>query len=150
MDIVSVFGEFFLLLYIALLIICALLLIGFARRSVKRKMYEIGVLRALGCRNRTVAFFFMRPLFEIAIFIAAISVTSVLILEPILNEILISNLALLLDTAPIKELKILHFNLLSAGIDVITVTLLSFISSLIIIRSCKKIKPINIIRNSRF
>ncbi len=147
MDIVSIFEDFFMFLYIGLIGVCALLLIGFARRSIKRRMYEIGILRALGCKNKTVAGIFMLNMAAVATIIALISIVGVRILDPALNSVLIDNLATILDTAMIKNVKILKFDLLSAIVDTLTIILLSFLSSLSVFLSCRKIKPISIIQN---
>lgn len=147
MDVVSVFEDFFLLLYVGLIAVCALLLVTFSRRSVKRRMYEIGVLRALGYKNLTVATLFMRNLVIMSAFIALISIGGVLVLDSTLNAILIENLALMLDSSPIKELTIIKFSILSACIDMLTILVLSFISSLGALSSCRRIKPMNIIRD---
>ena len=71
----------------------------------------------------------------------------VLLLDPMLNDLLIENLAVMLDTVPIHELRILRFNLPSACIDIATILFLSVISSLGVFMSCRRIRPINIIRN---
>ena len=147
MDVVEVFKDFFLLLYLGLIAVCALLYINFARRSIKRRLYEIGVLRALGSKNETISQLFTYNLLVMAVFISIISIGGFLISIPLLNDLLIENLAIMLNTGPIKALKILHFDLLSSLIDVITILLLSFLSSFSVLMSCKKIKPINIIRN---
>ena len=147
MDIVAVFEDFFLLLYVSLIAICALLLVSYARRSVKRRMYEIGVLRALGCTNQTVANVFSGGTVIISVFIAVISLGGVFALDPLMNGILVENLADMLNIIPLRKVKILKFNLLSAIVDMLTILILSFFSSLGVFLSCRKIKPMNIIRN---
>ena len=147
MDIVSIFEDFFLLLYVGLIGVCALLLISFARRSVKRRMYEIGVLRAIGCNNRTVAGLFTVNTVVTMAFITVLSIAGVRVLDPIMNEVLVENLAVVLSTSPIIKLKILKFNFISAIVDILTILLLGLLASFGVFTSCKKIKPINIIRN---
>ena len=147
MDIVSIFSDFFLLLYLGLIVVSALILVAFARRSIKRRMYEIGILRALGCKNKTVAGIFMLNIALVSLIIALISIISVRILDPVLNSTLIENLSVMLDVALIKDLRILQFSLLSAAIDVITILLLGFLCALGVFLSCRKIKPISIIQN---
>ncbi len=147
MDIVSVFDEFFFLLYVGLVAISALLFIGFARRSVRRRMYEIGVLRALGGRNTAIARLFTHNLLVMAAFVTLLSLIGDILLIPYLNEVFVDNLAEILDTLPIRELKVLQFNLLSAAIDLVTILLLSLLSSFGSLYFCRRIKPIAIIRN---
>lgn len=147
MDIVSVFNDFFFLLYVGLISVCALLLVTFARRSIKRRMYEIGILRALGCKNKTVAGIFMLNMTFVSLIIAFISIVSVRVLDPFLNSTLIENLSVMLDIALIKDLRILQFNILSASVDVITIIFLGLLSSLGVFLSCRKIKPMSIIQN---
>ena len=110
-------------------------------------MYEIGILRALGCKNQTVALMFMLNMGIVALIIAFISIAGVRILDPMLNSMLIDNLENMLNTALIKNLKILRFNFLSAVVDMLTVILLSFLSSARVFLACRKVKPINIIRS---
>ena len=146
MDIVSIFNDFFLLLYAGLVTVCALILVAFARRSIKRRMYEIGILRALGCKNKTVAGIFMLNMALVSFIIALISIVSVRVLDPVLNSTLIENLSVILDVTLIKDLKILQFDILSAVVDVLTIILLGFFASLGVFLSCRKIKPISIIQ----
>ena len=147
MDIVEVFRDFFLLLYVGIILVCAMLLVGFARRSIKRRMFEVGVLRALGCKNKTVACAFMINMVQIAIFVAVISIVSVRVLDSTLNRILIENLEKMFDTALIKNLHILRFSILSALVDTVTILLLGFVASFGVFRSCRRIKPMSIIQN---
>ncbi len=110
-------------------------------------MYEIGILRALGCKNKTVAGIFMLNIALVSLIIALISILSVRILDPVLNSTLIENLSVMLNVALIKDLRILQFSLLSAAVDVITILLLAFLCALGVFLSCRKIKPISIIQN---
>lgn len=147
MDIVSIFNDFFLLLYVGLVAVSALILVSFARRSIKRRMYEIGILRALGCKNKTVAGIFMLNMALVSFIIAFISIVSVRVLDPLLNTTLIENLSVMLDIALIKDLRILQFDILSAAVDVLTILVLGFLSAFGVFLSCRKIKPISIIQN---
>ena len=147
MDIVAVFKDFFLFLYLGLILVCAIILIGFARRSIKRRMYEIGILRALGCTNKTIAGVFMQNMAVVASCVAFISIFGVQILDPLLNKTLMDNLARMLDVTMIQDLRILRFNLFSAILNMLTIIFVSFLSSVGVFLSCRKIKPINIIRS---
>ena len=148
MDVVSVFKDFFLLLYVGLIGVCAMLLTGFARRSIKRRMYEIGILRALGCKNKTVASMFMINMGVVAIAISLISIVGVRVLDTVLNRVLMDNLSNILQTMPIRNLRILQFDLLSASVDMLTVILLSFLAAFGVFFACRKIKPMDIIHDT--
>ena len=148
MDVVSVFKDFFLLLYVGLIGVCAMLLTGFARRSIKRRMYEIGILRALGCKNKTVASMFMINMGVVAAAIALISIVGVRVLDTVLNRVLMDNLSNILQTMPIRNLRILQFDLLSASVDMLTVILLSFLAAFGVFFACRKIKPMDIIHDT--
>lgn len=136
-----------LLLYVGLLGVSALLYVSFARRSVKRRTYEVGVLRALGIGTSAVSRLFMYDLLTVGAVIAVVSLSAVVRLDPVLNTVLSDNLAAILDTVPLRELHILHFSFLSALIDVATVLALSALSSLAAFRFCRRLRPIAIIRN---
>ena len=147
MDILAIFGEFFLLLYIGMLLICALVFVNFARRSIKRQMYQIGVLRALGCKNKIISNLFLYNLLIMGFFISLISLIVTGIAIPILNDVLLENMMPMLYVTPSNDFEVLRFNFFTATMDLITIMIISVLSSLQIFASCKKIKPINIIRS---
>jgi hypothetical protein len=58
---VSIFENFFTLIVVILLVGCAFIVIGFGIKNIKSRMYEIGVLKALGCNSLVEPDVFCRP-----------------------------------------------------------------------------------------
>lgn len=148
LDVVNVFGDFFLLLFIGLALVCALLVCSYTRRTVKRKYYDIGVIRALGGRNSSISFAFIFQLLVLSVSILTLSIVGMSILDSIINTVLVENLANLMVINPISGLTIISFDPISVGIIVLTVLLLCVISVYTMISLSRRVKPINIIRKN--
>lgn len=148
LDVVNVFEDFFLLLFIGLALICAMLVCSSARRTIRRKNYDIGVIRALGGRNSTIAFAFIFQIVVLAVCILTLSITGMSILDAKMNSILVSNLASLMNIKPISGLTMISFEPLSVFVIVVTVLALCLISVETMIRMSRKLKPISIIRKN--
>lgn len=147
MDIVTVFNEFFLIIVIGLTIICFILMISFGRRSVKRKMFDIGVLRSLGGKTKHIYVIFMYQVLFLSLLVGVISTIGMILLDELINTILVENLAYFLYTDIIRDLTIIEFNpLISLG-NSLAILVISFLSSFVLISTIRKVKPMNIIRN---
>ena len=148
LDIVVIFNELFILVVIGLIAISFMLMTGFARRSVKRKQVDIGILKAIGGENKHIFFIFFYQMLLITVLVIIFSILGMQLLDGGMNKLLVYSFMLFLNTDLIKDMVIIKFNLpilLICGGVVFVITL---ITSSTILNYLKKLKPIDIIRNS--
>ena len=147
MNIVDIFGDFFMLIAIALSVACALMLINFGRRCVRRRMHEIGIIRALGGRTKHISRSFILQVFYAGIITCTLSILGMIFLDGIINSILLEGLMTFLGTEQISHLVIIKFNPFITLIDIVTVLVITLIAAMVPILSIHKIKPIKIIKS---
>lgn len=147
MNIVNIFSEIFSMVVMALISLELILLISFSIRTVKKKMYEIGVLRALGGRILQVAKTFILQVLFLGGIICVLCLIAMLLLSTPINNILVNELAEFTHNQDIVNLNIIQFDISITIIIFISILAITFISSLLPILFIKKVKPINIIKN---
>lgn len=148
LDVVTVFEDFFLLLFIGLAFLCVMLVFSYSRRTIRRKYYDIGVIRALGGRNKNVIFAFIIQALIMALAIITIATTGMLLLDETMNNVLLENIVRILDISALKGMTVISFNPLSSFVIIASVLGLSLVSILTMVSFTKKVKPINIIRKN--
>ncbi len=146
MNIILIFNDFFKLITLAITVVCIVMLISFGRKSIKRRMFEIGVIRALGCKNREVYLVILSQIIYMCIIVSLISSVSLIFLDDYINSILIENIVFFMKNNAIKDLLIFELNPTLITINLVGIFALTFICSTTLMLTLRKIKPINIIR----
>ena len=146
MNIVLIFNDFFKLITIAIAFVCVGLLVSYGRRSIKRRMFEIGVIRALGGKNRQLYGVFLFQILYLLFFVSIISSITLIFLDDVINNILLENIMLFLNNTYIRDLSIISFNPILIIVNLVVLSLLTILSSSSLLLILRKIKPINIIR----
>ena len=90
MDIVDIFKEYFGLIVGILSAVGILLLVSFSLGNIRSRRYDIGVLRALGCKSRSIATMFFVHGILLGIFAAMLSVLGIVFLTGVTNTMLIA------------------------------------------------------------
>ena len=145
-NIIVVFSDIFRLLTIFLAIVCVLLLVSFGQKSIKRRMFEIGVVRALGYKNRDLLTVFMLQITYLLVAVCTITYISLSYLDNYINQILIENIILFLNNDLIRDMTLLEFEPERILLNLLGISILTVVSSLSLLLTLRKIKPINIIR----
>lgn len=148
-ELVDMFKEIFLLILVVLVIICAIIITSFAIRTIKRKTYDVGVYKAIGGKNTEFTIFFTVQLLLILVSIITFSTLLICGLANVLNQVMVNAF-----TAHIKMEAIKMFSLIKADAwSMLEIYLVVFvilaITSITSLFRFSKIKPINIIRNSK-
>lgn len=143
---VSVFNDFFG--FITTLLVCAILfmLILFSVRNVNDKIYEIGVMKALGCKQSRFVLMFSLHTFFLAIVICLVSIFGILITYDFANTILVESIKILAPSHMLIELQFITFNWNYILQDSIIIFVVAIISTIISILRLQSIKPISIIK----
>ena len=143
---VSVFNTFFDLIVFILLTLCVLILISFGIKNVKSTMYEIGVLKALGCRFKNFIVMFGLHTIVMVILTSIMSVIGYKVFADLANSILVESVQRFAPSHILLNLKFITFDLELILGDILLVILISIVSTTIPMMLLKKIKPIAIIK----
>ena len=121
------------------------LFINFSSRMIKDKMHEIGILKALGTQNGTIATVFGLQVLLIAIFTCVLSTIGYYYFIDIANDVLIESLKKMTERV-VLDLDFLIFQQDIARDNCILVFLLAFIALVAPMVKVKVIKPVKIIK----
>jgi ABC-type antimicrobial peptide transport system permease subunit len=109
-------------------------------------MYEIGVIRALGAKNKELYFVFLIQISSMLILVSIISYVSLIYLDNYINSLLINNIMIFAQNELIKDLAILEYSPFVITLNLLFVTLITVLCSLLLMITLRNIKPIKIIR----
>lgn len=146
--ILSIFKGFCYLIIVLLFVASYSYIVFYGVNSIKRNIYEIGVLKALGAKVFDIGRIFM---IQIAILGFAISIFSIV---GILGTSTFSNYLLVHAFEDFMSIEIFNLDIIGISpkimtIDLILVFLLTIISSIIPIIYLRKLKPLNILKGKK-
>ena len=144
---IELFKGVFDLITSIILLICIIIITSFGIKSVRSKIYEIGVMKSLGCKlSKFIVMFGMHTLFialvSIVLFVFCYGVLSINA-----NEILLDSLRNIGQAKFLGNIKIISFEWKYVLINSITILTISLISTIIPFLLLIKIKPIKIINS---
>ena len=143
---VSVFNRFFDLLMFILIAACVFTLVGFGSKNIKSNIYEIGVLKAIGCKYKNLTIMFGLHTLVIVILTVILSITGFALFSDIANTILVESLSQLAPGYIILDLGFISFDLNLILIDCLALALIALFSTFVPMKMLKNIKPISIIK----
>ena len=143
---VEVFNKFFEFIVMILVCACVFIITSFGVKNIKSKMYEVGVMKALGCKLSR--FFVIFGLHTLLIAVATIvaSVVGYAVFANVANHILLESLKVISPAKIILDLQFIKFDWQLALINSAVVVLISIVSTAIPIILLERIKPITIIK----
>ena len=142
---VDVFIPIFELIAIVLCVGVVFILINFSTRMIKDKMHEIGILKALGTQNGTIATVFGLQIVLIAVFTCVLSSVGYYYFIDLANDILIDSLKNLTERV-VLDLDFLTFQKGIVRDNCILVCVLALIALVAPMLRIKVIKPVKIIK----
>ena len=145
-EIVVVFKDLFLLIALSLCVAGCMILISFGFSNVKKRNYEIGVMRALGTNMNNISFIFVLQVLFAGVLICLISTLGLYFATDITNGILSESFMVLLESSMLKDLEIITFNPITLVIDLMIVIITTLISAFAPIIAIRNVKPLAIIR----
>ena len=140
-SIVEIFEDFFGLIVGGLLIISTLLIVSNAYRNIKKKYYEIGVLKALGAKTSDVGFIFSMQTILTGVVVSILSTLSLAIFCTPINNSILSALMEHFHNDSIAVIEILKFYPITMLINIIFVLFATTLSCLMPIVMIHRIKP---------
>lgn len=144
-DLVLTFRDLFLFLEITTIFMIAFFLILFGIRSIKQNSYQIGVIKALGGRNRDVQKIFVIKTLIIGVLIAIVSTATSVFFVRAADSVLIASIETVLGMN-VSNLEVISFIPRLIALDGLLMILLSCISAFIPVIMLKRIKPVEIIK----
>ena len=143
---VSIFNRFFELLVGILICSCLFTIVSFGVKNVKSNMYEIGVLKALGCKYSRFVIMFITHTVVINLLLFIISTIGFYIFSGVANNVLTESLKELASNYIVLNLNFIKFDLDLIISDNLLISLISLVSTIIPLSILKRIKPISIIK----
>jgi ABC-type antimicrobial peptide transport system permease subunit len=143
---VDVFVPIFELVAMVLCAGVVFILINFSTRMIRDKMHDIGILKALGCKNSTIGAVFGLQLALIAVFTIILSSLGYFFFIDLANTVLIDSLKILADGYTVIDMKFLSFKASIACLNSVAVIALTAVSFIIPMIRIYKIKPVKIIK----
>lgn len=146
-SILKAFKDIFFILLILLAVGSIIIMSGQINKNVKKKTYEIGVLKGIGLKSSVVTSgFAMSLVLFIGIIISIVSIALIFV-EDLLNSLLTVNLATQMPENLLKGMKVLQFNPIIVASTYVFIVLIGAFTTFVLLRSLKKIKPIEIIKS---
>ena len=145
-NIVGIFTDYFGVIGAILAFIALLLLINFGYTSVKANIFEIGVIKALGGKNKNLSISFVLQMLFIGLIICILTTILSIVFVQVTNTVLVNSFVKFYNNEILKNLVILYFMPNILIIDLCATIAISLISSLLPIYKLRKVKPFNIIK----
>ena len=149
-DTISIFNSFEIL-FIGFAVIISIsaiyLMASQINRSIKKKTYDIGVLKGLGLKGKTITNIFLSQLIIMCVVIISLVSVSLIFLDDLLNNILITNIDTKIPDMLKDGMNIISFELNIVIPTFIFVILVGVFTTFVLMFSLRRIKPINIIKS---
>lgn len=143
---VNVFSDFFIVIFVGLCLCAVSILANYGLKLVKERKYEIGILKALGTRDRDlVCIFGIQIILEIILIVFMYNLGSILFVD-LSNDILIRSLMELAPNNLVVDVEILFINLKDLISNSILAMLIVIVSFVLPIIKLRKLKPLDIVK----
>lgn len=144
--VMKVYADLFLALSLILLGVGLIMLIAFAVRSVRGRVYEIGILRSLGASLNNVAGVFLLQMLFAGALVCVVTVIGQAGLITVANGLITTGLASFMHNGTFKSMTLIRFDAAMMAISLAAVVLITLLSAIIPIIKLARIKPMEILR----
>lgn len=145
--IVDIFENLFSVILLGITGICILLLINYSYGNIKKRYYEIGVLKALGLNTKSVGLIFSFQTVIAGLIICIVSTVMLLTLSSPINLQLSNQLLEYVGNTNLQTILVIQPNALTIVINILVIVSITTLSCFIPFIKLHKIKPKNIILN---
>lgn len=146
-EVVKVFEEFFNIITIVLYCACLLLLVTFGAGNIRKRKFEIGVIKAMGGQTKEVGKIFIIQIVSIGLIVCMLSTLALYLLSGVVNNVLSDAMLYFVKNETLSKISIIQFNPLIVLGDILMILGITFLSTSIPIYTLHRIKPINIIKH---
>mgnify|MGYP003298732308 CR=1 FL=1 len=146
--IIELFRGFCILIVILLIVVCVIYIVVYGITSIKKNLYEIGVLKALGAKSIDIAVIFISQIVIVGIGVIIVSILGVKLLSLLSNKLLLNAFEDFM-TIKIFELSIIKARPKLMSINLSLVFIGSLVSSIIPLIYLRRLKPLNILKGKK-
>ncbi len=143
--VVEVFKDFFEMIVAVLYVACTLLLVFFGVRSIRKNIFEIGVLRALGAKTHNLALIFALQMIMLGVIICIVSLVGMYFGVRFGNAVLVKGFVAYSENPLAGATTIIRYRTTTAVVGATLVLALSVLASVVPVVSLRKVKPRQII-----
>ena len=143
---IDVFIPIFELISIFLYIGVIFILVNFSTKMITDKMHDIGILKALGTKNRTIATIFGIQVGLIVLLTCAMSTVGYYLFVDVANDVLINSIRTIAPTWIVLDLQCLVYDPMIAFLNCLLIIGLAGASLIFPMIKIKAIKPVKIIK----
>ena len=143
---IDVFIPIFELISIFLYIGVIFILVNFSTKMITDKMHDIGILKALGTKNRTIATIFGIQVGLIVLLTCALSTVGYYLFVDVANDVLIDSIRTIAPTWIVLDLQCLVYDPMIAFMNCMLILGLAAASLIFPMIKIKAIKPVKIIK----
>lgn len=143
---VETFNKFFEFIAMILVCACVFIITSFGVKNIKSKMYEVGVMKALGCKLSSFFVIFGLHTLLIAFTTIVVFVVGYVAFANVANHILLESLKAITPTKIMLDLQFIKFDWQLALINSAVVVFISIVSTIFPIILLRRIKPVTIIK----
>ncbi len=141
-----VFTDMFRIIIALMFALTVITLIAFGIGSVKKGMYDIAIIRALGGKTKDLAAMFIIEMLIVSVAVCLISVFGLALGAGACNSILVEGFVLLVNNIYMRQLHVIVFRWGTLLADAAIVLLLTVIAAAVPFFIMRKVKPRDIIR----
>ena len=142
----SVFIDFFDIIIWTMFILAAITLANFAAGSVRKCMYEIGVVRAMGGKTRDLVWLFILQMLLVSAAVCLISMLGLWLGAGMCNSVLAEGFASVTKNVVMRELRFISFSWMTVLFDAVAEVVLTALCTVVPLLILHHIKPREIIR----
>lgn len=142
---IEIFATFLDILKYCMLLLCVIYLAQFGFKNIKNNLYEIGIISALGGKNKDIGKIFILESLIVGIGIVILSAIGMYVATVSSNYLLVESFKEIFSLK-IYKLKIITYQPLYVAVDLFLAIIIIFISSLSPLLYMRKVKPVNILR----
>ncbi len=146
--IIEIFRGFCILIIILLIVVCVVYLISFGIGTIKKNLYEIGVLKALGTKSIDISVIFITQIVIVGLGVILVSILGIKVFSDFSNKLLIKSFEDFL-TIKIFNLKIIPVKPGTMSFDLSLMFAVTLVSSIIPLIYLKALKPLNILKGKK-
>lgn len=143
---VDVFVPIFELISVFLYVGVIFILVSFSSKMINDKMHDIGILKALGTKNKTVFSIFGLQVGLIVFLTCIMSTVGYYLFIDVANDVLVDSIRTIAPTWIIFDLQFLTYDPFIAFVNCVLVIILAAASLIIPMIKIKAIKPVQIIK----
>ncbi len=144
--VMTMYKDLFVIISVVLFLAGLLILFNFGRKVVRGRVYEIGIIRALGGSKKEIVKIFLFQLLYASVLICIVSVAGLFGIAYLANSILTVSLVKVTQNAAFKSMTLLVANPITFAFIVGAVVVITILSALIPLVMLSRIKPLNIIK----